>query len=178
MQPDLIPAEPNETSIWIIWIYLVQEALDPIASSVVFSSPQRSMLALQRSRPAPTLSLDLWHLVGGIPTPLKNLVSWDDYSIYIISDVPLPCNSDHNWTAQTEHHKNAPNWVYLWSEVPTYSHAQIRKHCFSTTPAEAPWCHQHRHGFSKQSSNGTCFVQALHYKVVLGSTLCKLCSTK
>ena len=22
---------------------------------------------------------------------------------------PLPCNSDHNWTAQTEHHKNAPN---------------------------------------------------------------------
>ena len=48
MLPDLIPTEPNETSIWIIWIYLVQEALDPIASSVVFSSPQRSMLALQR----------------------------------------------------------------------------------------------------------------------------------
>ena len=47
---------------------------------------------------------------------------------------------------------------------------------FSTTPAEAPWCHQHRHGLSKQSSNGTCFVQALHYKVVLGSTLCKLCT--
>ena len=92
--------------------------------------------------------------------------------IYIYSDVPLPSNSDHKWTAQTEHHKNAPNWVYLWSEVPTYSHAQIRKHCFSTTPAEAPWCHQHRHGLSKQSSNGTCFVQALHYKVVLGSTLC------
>ena len=22
---------------------------------------------------------------------------------------PLPCNSDHNWTAQTEHHKNVPN---------------------------------------------------------------------
>ena len=58
--------------------------------------------------------------------------------IYIYSDVPLPCNSDHNWTAQTERHKNAPNWVYLWSEVPTYSHAQIRKHCLSTTPAEAP----------------------------------------
>ena len=76
------------------------------------------------------------------------------------------------WTAQTEHHKNAPNWVSLWSEVPTYSHAQIRKHCFSTTPAEAPWCHEHRHGLSKQSSSGTCFVQALHYKVVLGSTLC------
>ena len=32
---------------------------------------------------------------------------------------------------------------------------------FSTTPAEAPWCHQHRHGLPKQSSNGTCFVQAL-----------------
>ena len=28
------------------------------------------------------------------------------------------------------------------------------------------------------SSTGTCFVQALDYKVVLGSTLCKLCSTK
>ena len=27
-------------------------------------------------------------------------------------------------------------------------------------------------GLSKQSSKGTCFVQALHYKVVLGSTLC------
>ena len=94
------------------------------------------------------------------------------FSTGITSDVPLPCNSDHNWTAQTEHHKNALNWVYLWSEVPTYSHAQIRKHCFSTTPAEAPWCHQHRHGLSKQSSNGTCFVQALHYKVVLESTLC------
>ena len=50
---------------------------------------------------------------------------------HITSDVPLPCNSDHNWTAQTEHHKNGPNWVYLWSEVPRYSHAQIRKHCFS-----------------------------------------------
>ena len=29
-----------------------------------------------------------------------------------------------------------------------------------------------------QSSTGTCFVQALQYKVVLGSALCKLCSTK
>ena len=27
-------------------------------------------------------------------------------------------------------------------------------------------------------SSGTCFVQALQYKVVLGSILCKLCSTK
>ena len=25
---------------------------------------------------------------------------------------------------------------------------------------------------------GKCFVQALQYEVVLGSTLCKLCSTK
>jgi hypothetical protein len=33
--------------------------------------------------------------------------------IYIYSDTPRGCNSDHNWTAQTEHHKNAPNWVYL-----------------------------------------------------------------
>ena len=29
-----------------------------------------------------------------------------------------------------------------------------------------------------QSSTGECFVQGLQYKVVLGSTLCKLCSAK
>jgi hypothetical protein len=50
--------------------------------------------------------------------------------IYIYSDVPLECDSDHHWTAQTEHLKNAPNWVHLWSEVRTYRHAQIRKHVF------------------------------------------------
>jgi hypothetical protein len=32
--------------------------------------------------------------------------------------------------------------------------------------------------FVLQSSAGKCFVQALKYNVVLGSTLCKLCSTK
>ena len=32
--------------------------------------------------------------------------------------------------------------------------------------------------FVVQSSTGKCFVQALWYKVVLGSALCKLCSTK
>ena len=32
--------------------------------------------------------------------------------------------------------------------------------------------------FVVQSSTGTCFVQALSYKVVLGSALRKLCSTK
>ena len=32
---------------------------------------------------------------------------------------------------------------------------------FHYTPAEAPWCHQHRHRLSKQSSSGTYFVQAL-----------------
>ena len=32
--------------------------------------------------------------------------------------------------------------------------------------------------FKVQSSTGTCFVQALQYKVVLGRALCKLCSTK
>ena len=31
---------------------------------------------------------------------------------------------------------------------------------------------------STSSSTGKCFVQALSYKVVLGSALCKLCSTK
>ena len=32
--------------------------------------------------------------------------------------------------------------------------------------------------FVAQSSTGKCFVQAFEYKVVLGSALCKLCSTK
>ena len=32
--------------------------------------------------------------------------------------------------------------------------------------------------FVVQSSTGECFVQGLQYKVVLGSTLCKLCSAK
>ena len=32
--------------------------------------------------------------------------------------------------------------------------------------------------FVVQSSTGKCFVQALWYKVVLGSALCKLCGTK
>ena len=32
---------------------------------------------------------------------------------------------------------------------------------FHYTPAEAPWCHQHRHRLSKQSSTGKYFVQAL-----------------
>ena len=32
--------------------------------------------------------------------------------------------------------------------------------------------------FVVQSSTGTCFLQALQYKVVLGRALCKLCGTK
>ena len=32
--------------------------------------------------------------------------------------------------------------------------------------------------FVSQSGTGTCFVQALSFKVVPGSTFCKVCSTK
>ena len=98
----------------------------------------------------------------------KQVVMWFCVAGVALCDIPpclITCRKCQNWRmSRTKcsfccaHVSRLESLVFLWR------HRVYGGSC-KTSP------------FRKFLSRGKCFVQALSYKVVLGSTLCKLCST-